>query len=133
MLHLLQVLICASVLAQNAAAVRNASIQLLLAVAALHSGGFFLGYTVDANSVIPNELITSDIDLIIRESPRLWQALWEVRTPFLDSLPRKVQGSLERVPPPSVRFTFSSFAALLGMFEKKRRSVTHALLRRGWR
>lgn len=40
----LQVLICASVLAQNASAVKAASIRLIAAVAALHSGGFLLGY-----------------------------------------------------------------------------------------
>lgn len=40
----LQVLICASVLAQNAAAVKQASLKLLAAVFTLHSGGFAFGY-----------------------------------------------------------------------------------------
>jgi hypothetical protein len=44
-LHL-QVLICASVLAQNAAAVKQASAKLLGAVFALHASGFALGYAL---------------------------------------------------------------------------------------
>lgn len=39
-----QVLICASVLAQNAAAVKQASVKLLAAVLTLHAGGFAFGY-----------------------------------------------------------------------------------------
>ena len=39
-----QVLICASVLAQNADSVKQASLGLLGAVFALHSGGFACGY-----------------------------------------------------------------------------------------
>lgn len=42
----LQVLICSSVMAQNAAAVRAASLRLVAAVFALHAGGFALGYAV---------------------------------------------------------------------------------------
>lgn len=42
----LQVLICCSVMAQNAAAVKQASFQILVAVAVLHAGGFALGYLV---------------------------------------------------------------------------------------
>ena len=41
---LLQVLICASVLAQNATAVKQASLGLVGAVFTLHAGGFLLGY-----------------------------------------------------------------------------------------
>ena len=43
---IVQVLICASVLAQNAAAVKQASLKLLAAVFTLHAGGFTFGYVL---------------------------------------------------------------------------------------
>ncbi|KAK9842367.1 hypothetical protein WJX84_007287 [Apatococcus fuscideae] len=46
-------LICASIVAQNAAAVKTAGLQLLAAICALHLGGFGLGYFVSRGLGIP--------------------------------------------------------------------------------
>ena len=61
--------ICGSVVAQNAAAISSAGPQLLVAVAALHAGGFLLGYGASRASGAPETVSrTNSIEVGMQNS-----------------------------------------------------------------
>ena len=85
---------------------------------------FLLQYLTDRKTTLPDGLVPSKVDPILHKVPRFWEALWEIRTPFLDSLPRKVTRTSGVGAIPLDFFSvISSLAAFLRIAEEKRRCV----------